>query len=105
MTIDETILHCEEVINNNMKKYNSCPYHPTPCDGTIERCCIYTGKFGAGCIKCISEHRQLAEWLKELKEWRKMYDDCLANNDDCPLVATAIGRLFGDIREKYNDNR
>lgn len=45
MTIDEAIKHCEEV-----------------ADGMTEQ-----GK----CEECAAEHRQLAEWLKELKNARE----------------------------------
>ena len=27
------------------------------------------------CEKCADEHRQLASWLKELKEYRRRYED------------------------------
>ena len=46
MTLDEAIIHCEEV-----------------ADGMTEQ-----GK----CVECAEEHRQLAEWLKELKMYREM---------------------------------
>ena len=45
MTLDEAIAHCEDVAN-----------------GLTEQ-----GK----CKECAEDHRQLAEWLKELKEYRK----------------------------------
>lgn len=45
MTLDEAILHCEEV---------------------AERCAITDDN-----RKCEIEHRQLAEWLRELKKLRK----------------------------------
>lgn len=57
MTLDEAILHCEEVaeINEDIA-YN------------IENDnWMAIGK----CQKCAEEHRQLAEWLKELRERRK----------------------------------
>lgn len=44
MTLDEAIKHCEEVAD-------------TPCFTDEE-------------ARCYSEHRQLAEWLKELKAYR-----------------------------------
>ena len=47
MTIDEVIKHCEEVAKKHTK-YN-----------------IYGGF--ESCDECSDEHRQLAEWLKELK--------------------------------------
>ena len=45
MTLDEAIKHCEEV-----------------ADGMTEQ-----GK----CAECAAEHKQLAEWLKELKNARE----------------------------------
>ena len=45
MTLDEAIMHCEEVADRCFV---------TDCDET-----------------CESEHRQLAEWLKELKIFRE----------------------------------
>ena len=45
MTLEEAIRHCEEV---------------------AERCAVTDGN-----LKCEMEHRQLAEWLRELKERRE----------------------------------
>lgn len=45
MTLEEAIIHAEEV---------------------AEGCAVINGD-----LKCESEHRQLAEWLKELKEYRE----------------------------------
>lgn len=53
MTIDEAILHAEEVAEENQ---------------SIVDCCDYFGDNMAKCEKCAKEHRQLAEWLRELKE-------------------------------------
>lgn len=55
MTIDEAIVHCEEVAEEHTK-YN-----------------FYGGY--EGCDECAEEHRQLAEWLKELKLYREMLID------------------------------
>ena len=48
MTLEEAIIHAEEV---------------------AERCAVTDGD-----LKCESEHRQLAEWLKELKKYREEND-------------------------------
>ena len=52
MTLDEAIKHCEEVVEScergNPKKRSKA--------------------------ECASEHRQLAEWLKELKVYREFAD-------------------------------
>jgi len=47
MDLDEAIQHCEEVAD-------------TPCFTDEE-------------ARCYSEHRQLAEWLKELKAYREIW--------------------------------
>lgn len=61
MTIDEAIQHCEEVAQENEKQYSGCPMK-------------YDGAYannGKSACKCAKEHRQLAEWLKELKQLRE----------------------------------
>ena len=55
MTLDEAIKHCEEVA----EEYQA----------TIDRLDI-VGKGLDECEECAKEHRQLAEWLRELKEYR-----------------------------------
>jgi len=67
MTIDEAIQHCEEVAHNN--------------DITMRRCDDASGYTRSGreeirtseakkCEQCAADHRQLVEWLKELKQLR-----------------------------------
>lgn len=57
MTIDEAIKHAEEVAE---EKEN---------EGKL--LCQSEGA-SIGCLTCAEEHRQLAEWLKELKMYREM---------------------------------
>lgn len=56
MTIDEAIKHAEEVAEKNEKISLYTPVEYIPADLSIEQC-----------QNCADEHRQLAEWLKELK--------------------------------------
>lgn len=60
MTIDEAIQHCEEVAEKQDKL----------CEISV------TERAKEQNSKCAEEHRQLAEWLKELKAyketWRKL---------------------------------
>ncbi|MBQ6503190.1 MAG: hypothetical protein IJI57_04685 [Flexilinea sp.] len=52
MTLEEAIRHCEEVARH----------------------CLWSGitvEQRKQNLKCANEHRQLAEWLKELAEYRK----------------------------------
>lgn len=72
MSLDEAIKHAEEVAD-------------TPCFTDEE-------------AKCYSEHRQLAEWLKELKELRRKYARL---RRECNEVIDEICRL----REAKDDGR
>lgn len=47
MTLDEAIVHCEEVARKNLDK------------GDVK------------CEKCAEQHLQLAKWLKELKGYKQ----------------------------------
>ena len=73
MTIDEAIKHCEEVMMENLEK-------------TKDR--NASDPIAISCGECADNHRQLAEWLKELKRhreaWNKLKDDVVAyrNNFD-----------------------
>ena len=53
MTLDKAIRHCEEV---------------------ADRCAVTDGD-----LKCEMEHRQLATWLKELKQRRTEQQCCIIN--------------------------
>ena len=56
MTLDEAIRHAEEVAESEEQKYKEWKgdySHLKKIDS---------------CLECASEHRQLAEWLKTLKE-------------------------------------
>ena len=73
MTIEEAIKHAEEVVEMNERDFRLCPYPSSECDGRTDCKCLEHGK-NRGCLKCAAEHRQLAEWLKELKERREKYE-------------------------------
>ena len=60
MSLDEAIKHAEEVAEENQAIVDSCDYY---------------GENMAKCEKCAEEHRQLAEWLKELKQLREQSGD------------------------------
>lgn len=55
MTIDEAIKHCEEVVEKNEQAKKDCNLW---IDTEYEDCC--------------ADHRQLAEWLRELKEAKRL---------------------------------
>jgi hypothetical protein len=65
LDIDTAIKHCLEVAEQNdaqAEKWRE--------EGGEE-----WGKTTA-CRECAAEHRQLAEWLTELKQWRRVYGVC-----------------------------
>lgn len=55
--LDEAIKHCEEVAEEKEK------------EGKL---LCQSESASVGCLTCAEEHRQLAEWLKELKMYREM---------------------------------
>ncbi len=68
MTLDEAIKHCEEVAETNERICDTEPSIGLPD--------IYMHKDVAK--KCASEHRQLAEWLKELKAYKEQGGDAIS---------------------------
>lgn len=64
LDLESAIKHCEEVAEENE---NIALYKPIDfcVNGEIEEC-----------KKCAEQHRQLAEWLKELKRYRENDEVC-----------------------------
>ena len=64
MTLDEGIIHAEDVARNN---HEAAIYlvdeHPTQAEK---------------CEECAREHEQLAEWLKELKAYKEQSGDAIS---------------------------
>ena len=55
MTLDEAIKHSEEVAERYEKMEDS-----------------HDDKLKQECLQCAADHRQLAEWLRELKQLREV---------------------------------
>ena len=64
MTIDEAIRHCEEVAEE--KEQEAKEAHVLS---------------GMDCMECAEEHRQLAEWLRELKAYREAREEIIRKRD------------------------
>ena len=60
LSLESAIKHCEEVAEENEKKARKLN------DGTMST--------RIKCEECAKEHRQLAEWLKELQQWKDLGD-------------------------------
>ena len=75
MTLDEAIAHCEEVMMDNIEK-------------TKDR--NASDPVAHNCFECADNHRQLAEWLKELKRhreaWKKIKDEYIWQANDTVTV-------------------
>ncbi len=65
LDIDTAIKHCEEVAEQ--KEHDSIT---TTGDYELDIA------IKEGCLQCAADHRQLAEWLTELKQWRRVYGIC-----------------------------
>ena len=79
LTLDEAIKHCEEVAEEQDKKV---PYKIYDDDEWTEE--------QENCHKCAEEHRQLAEWLKELKKIKEQQDRIIQILDDYDLEAWEV---------------
>lgn len=68
LTIDEAIKHCEEVAEEQSKlckRYDDASGYSRSHNEAIRT------TDAKRCEECVAEHRQLAEWLKELKALRE----------------------------------
>ena len=76
MTLEEAILHAEEVATENEK---SIAYY------TIQGDREWLDECEKDCIECAEEHRQLAEWLRTLKDVKTAIKDGnkLLDQDGC----------------------
>ena len=66
-SIDEAIKHCEEVAEKLDKQVK-----PYQCEAINKKLYKVNKKEWDDCLECASEHRQLAEWLRELKVKRQI---------------------------------
>ena len=72
MKLEEAIKHCEEIA---MDKANLA-------------CTLWDSKEKARCEECAEEHRQLAEWLKELKRLKEQEPCEERKRGECPFYAS-----------------
>ena len=87
MTIDEAIIHAEEVAE--IKKIESETAEIQGCD-----------RYALKCEECAEEHRQLAEWLrdyKRLKEQESKTEKVIKMRDATPEEQEAIAKYIKSI--------
>lgn len=79
MDLDEAIQHCEEVADEKEEDailYHNCATYNQLAENTEKEC-----------RACAEEHRQLAEWLKELKAYREQSGDAISRDEVLYLIA------------------
>jgi uncharacterized protein Yka (UPF0111/DUF47 family) len=93
--LDEAIKHCEEVAERQETNANS-----------FENGDDFNKSLITNCLECAKEHRQLAEWLKELKESRIVLDILGQFLADTGIdVCCEDLLMIDDYCEKHCDNQ
>ena len=85
MDLESAIKHCEEVAEENQAIVDSCDYY---------------GENMAKCEECAKEHRQLATWLKELKQLKEQMSSSGNPNKWIPLIKRPMTE---EEREEYEE--
>jgi len=97
MTLDEAIKHAEEVAEQNEEDaviYSNCKNHKKNlyeiglAENAEKKCC-----------KCAEEHRQLAEWLKELKWLREQ------TRPNWTPISEEFPRKYKDVLLQFPNNQ
>lgn len=85
MTIDEAIKHCNEVAEQNETQADK-----------IGRQLIGSAidKYATDCRECAADHRQLAEWLRELKDLR---EENKVLTSECDRLIKEKGELLSKV--------
>lgn len=112
MTLDEAIKHCLEVAEQNETSaitYKNCKEFKT---NMYEK--LTAEKVESDCRECAADHRQLAEWLTELKEAKRLLKaavedirHCMRYYDPCEVCALleengeCVAADDDDCSEKY----
>lgn len=76
-SLDEAIQHARYVADEHSDCWRNCE--------NIEKCCK----------KCEYENKQIAEWLEELKEYKK-------NSNTCPMCDTYCSYIAEEFENGYN---
>lgn len=87
LTLDEAIKHCLEVAGEQELSVDDKEMYSKMLGED------YKG-FEEGCQECVAEHRQLAEWLKELKDLREE-NKVLIN--ECDRLIKEKGELLNKV--------
>ena len=86
LTLNEAIAHAREVAERNRKQYKNCPSDRTDIRHQT-------------CEECAEEHKQIAEWLEELKR-RREYDGEIIGSG---VLKNAYNKAIDDLLEDANE--
>ena len=86
MTIDEAINHCEEVADRYERMEDS-----------------HDEKLKKECLQCAADHRQLAEWLRELQEAKRLLQLAVENMNDGGCTRSCSTCKYGRDGCKYTE--
>lgn len=93
MTLEEAITHCTEVAEEKERQVKEGAWEK---DSNTEK----------RCLECAAEHRQLAEWLKELKRDRKTLNGLSTYFQSLVIDAVINQRpLMFDMRDATEEER
>lgn len=87
MTLDEAIQHCEEVAEENEE--DAQIWHNLTQDEPVDFCDRRVQAENS-CVKRAAEHRQLTEWLKELKQLREQTKWIPVSSGNLPKEGSAV---------------
>ena len=90
LSIDEAIAHARDVANEQKRRSGICIQNDSECD-----------KFSA-CLKCSEEHKQLADWLEELKFLKQWKQDIM--DSFCKYDVNSFEELVANTRNKTIDD-
>lgn len=83
MTLEEAIVHCEDVAESKRKQVENGDWE----NGSLTE---------RDCLECAKEHRQLAEWLKELKAYKEQTDGDLISRQ---AVITMLQKIENAVED------
>lgn len=88
-SLEEAIKHCDEVAELN----EECTRIYKEQGDVIASC---------SCYECAKEHRQLEEWLKELKKYRTIFEKIGKILADNGYTMDDLDTIFGKVNEEAN---
>lgn len=93
MTLEEAIKHCEEVAEELDMKAGFETDNERYAMSESER---------KQCKECANEHRQLAEWLRELKKYRAIFEKVGKILADNGYAIDDLDTIFRKVNEEVN---